>query len=213
MKNRKERKDASMAESMIDADDFKPKQVAGGDDNNDDDDDDSKDDENQDDSNFTNDIEKIINYSDMDQSFKGENIDFIGQIEALGKKKKNDLKERNYADLEGAIDPAQDNKKTNKFFQAKQEERERNERRRKDKHLLPQEKKMFKDPATGKVVKDEFTKLPFQSIDIIFNHKNVWANLQNPNPAVIFYHIHDETKWMPLVSEPYIKHPLVKQRE
>ena len=37
-----------------------------------------KDDEMLEDSNFTNDIEKIINYSDMDQSFKGENINFIG---------------------------------------------------------------------------------------------------------------------------------------
>jgi len=32
-------------------------------------------------------------------------------------------------------------KKVNKFFQAKAEERERNERKRKDKHLLPIEKK------------------------------------------------------------------------
>jgi len=51
---------------MAALDDFQAKQGVGGDDNDEEDDDDSKDDENQEDSNFENDIEKIINYSDMD---------------------------------------------------------------------------------------------------------------------------------------------------
>jgi len=55
--------------------------------------------------------------------------------------------------------------------------------------------------------------LPFHTIDIIFNHKNIWANLQNPNPANIYYHIHDNTKWLPLITDPYDKHPLIIESE
>lgn len=77
---------------------------------------------------------------------------------------------------------------------------------RQDKHLLPNES--FFDLKNKKVV-DDFGKLPFQSIDLIFNHKNIWANLQNPDPAVIFYHIHDNTKWLPLIADPTDEHPLI----
>ena len=90
----------------------------------------------------------------------------------------------------------------NKFFKQQEEDRLRNERQREDKHLLPQTEN-FIDPLTkqkGKI-KDDY-KLPYQAIDIIFNHKNVWANMQNPNPQVIWYHIHDNTKWLPLISDP-----------
>jgi hypothetical protein len=45
---------------------------------------------------------------------------------------------------------------------------------RDDKHLLPVDE--FKCAVTKKIVKDDF-KLPFSTIDIIFNHKNIWANL------------------------------------
>jgi len=31
----------------------------------------------------------------------------------------------------------------------------------------------------GQDFQTENAKLPFQSIDLIFNHKNIWANLQN----------------------------------
>ena len=77
---------------------------------------------------------------------------------------------------------------------------------RQDKHLLPIE--YFKDKDNKKVV-DDFTKLPFQSIDLIFNHKNISANLQNPDPAVIYYHIHENTKWLPLIADPSDEHPLI----
>lgn len=54
-------------------------------------------------------------------------------------------------------------------------------------------------------------KLPFGSIDVIFNHKNIWGNLQNPNPAVIWYHIHDNTKWIPLIADPNFEHPKITE--
>lgn len=47
-----------------------------------------------------------------------------------------------------------------------------------EKHLLPKD---IIDPKTKKKFEDDF-KLPFHSIDIIFNHKSIWANLQNNDP-------------------------------
>lgn len=44
----------------------------------DEDDDDAEESEKLSDSSFQSDIERIINYSDMDQSLKGENINHIG---------------------------------------------------------------------------------------------------------------------------------------
>ena len=44
------------------------------------------------------------------------------------------------------------------------------------------EAREFIDPITRKKADDEFGKLPFPTIDIIFNHKNIWANLQHHNP-------------------------------
>ena len=57
----------------------------------------------------------------------------------------------------------------------------------------------FKNEGKLKVAKTE--KLPYQQIDVIFNHKNVWANLQNPDPAKIHYHIHDIEAWLPLIED------------
>lgn len=53
--------------------------------------------------------------------------------------------------------------------------------------------------------------LPYKSIDIIFNHKNVWANLQNPDPGCILYHIFNEIQWMPLITDLKVEHPLIKK--
>lgn len=47
-----------------------------------------------------------------------------------------------------------------------------------EKHLLPKD---IINPKTKKKHEDDF-KLPYHSIDIIFNHKGIWANLQNNDP-------------------------------
>lgn len=31
----------------------------------------------------------------------------------------------------------------------------------------------------------------------MFNHKNAWANLQNQNPAMIFYNLYNKDEWGP----------------
>ena len=41
---------------------------------------------------------------------------------------------------------------------------------------------------------------------MIFNHKNVWANLQHADPTKILYHIHDDTMWLPYVRDDIYPH-------
>lgn len=48
------------------------------------DDDEEEEDVENSDSNFQDDIEKIVRYSDMDQGLKGDNINLIGVIDGLG---------------------------------------------------------------------------------------------------------------------------------
>ena len=54
----------------------------------------------------------MIDYSDMDQSLKGENINFIGQLDALGVEKKEDLKRLDYYNR----DEKNEETKVNRFF-------------------------------------------------------------------------------------------------
>lgn len=80
-----------------------------------------------------------------------------------------------------------------------------------EKHLLP--KDICEPGKKNKKYEDPFGKLPFPSIDIIFNHKNIWANLQNPNPQFIKYHLHKVEDWMPLVTEPDPKEEHPRKQE
>ena len=118
----------------------------------------------------------------MDQSFKGDDINNIGLIQALGKETAKDLRNLNYDDEDAkpGAGGGKEEKKFSKFFQKQEENRKRDEMMRPDKHLLPVEE--FHDPVTGEVVVDDFDKLPFHTIDLMFSHKNIYANLQNSNP-------------------------------
>ena len=42
---------------------------------------------------------------------------------------------------------------------------------------------------------------PYESIEIIFNHKNLWLNTQNQNPLDIYYHLFDENQFYPFLKE------------
>lgn len=42
--------------------------------------------------------------------------------------------------------------------------------------------------------------LPYKTIDIIFNKRNIWMNLQHHNPAGIFYDIWDRDRWFPVIE-------------
>ena len=65
-KNRSHRLATSMAESMANMEDFQPKKGGEVEESGSEDNAEKSDDEGEEDSHFTNDIEKIINYSDMD---------------------------------------------------------------------------------------------------------------------------------------------------
>lgn len=46
----------------------------------------------------------------------------------------------------------------------------------------------------------------YSEIHLIFNHKNVWANLQNTDPVKIRYELHDDTQWLPYVRDDTYPH-------
>ncbi len=62
-----------------------------------------------------------------------------------------------------------------------------------DYNLIPVD--TFKD-INGKMAVDNF-KLPYETIDLIFNRNNVYANIQYHDPAFIKYNIYDRTQWLP----------------
>jgi hypothetical protein len=54
--------------------------------------------------------------------------------------------------------------------------------------------------------KDEYKKdttnevLPYRTIDVIFNKKNIYLNMQNPNPVGILYDIYNKEKWFSVLK-------------
>jgi len=68
-------------------------------------------------------------------------------------------------------DKAKTSKKGNKFFEAEESKRKERERLQEDKHLLGEDRFLKGGKKVGLIV------LPFSTIDIVFNHKNIWANL------------------------------------
>ena len=44
--------------------------------------------------------------------------------------------------------------------------------------------------------------LPYETIDLIFNSKNIWANLQYYSPERIYYNIYNKNEWLPLFAAP-----------
>lgn len=59
----------------------------------------------------------------MDQSLKGDNINYIGQLDALGRDKKDDLRNLNYQEIAQGQEPEE--KPKNKFFQAQEAKRKK----------------------------------------------------------------------------------------
>ena len=54
---------------------------------------------------------------------------------------------------------------------------------------------IFKDKS-GQVITNE-PKLPYETIDLIFNRNNVYANMQYHDPAHIMYNLYDKNAWLP----------------
>lgn len=80
-----------------------------------------------------------MRHSELDQSFKGQNINFIGQLEAMGRDHKETLQEAAYAEIEEGADPAALARDPPRYLQDKQEAIKKAEANRSDQHLLPEE--------------------------------------------------------------------------
>ena len=88
--------------------------------NNDYDDEDGEDDSNSD---FMEGIDRVVYYEDLDQKYKGPNINYVGKIKALSKERQDQLKDLDYfSDEEQGLTNAvgnkggQKNRKPNKFL-------------------------------------------------------------------------------------------------
>ena len=42
--------------------------------------------------------------------------------------------------------------------------------------------------------------LPYRTIDVIFNKKNIFLNMQNPSPVGILYDLYNKERWYPLLK-------------
>lgn len=45
-------------------------------------------------------------------------------------------------------------------------------------------------------------KVPYHSVEVVFNANQVWGNLQNHNPCVIFYDFENSKHWRPFLKSP-----------
>ena len=139
--------------------------------------------------------EIIVKHDDLAQVLKGYRVEQVGDTKALGRELQDDLEYRvDIEDREPEDDGTGDAQATN-FFKAQREKMEREENMRDDKHLLPVTLK-----SKEKQVSD------YGEIHLIFNHKNIWANLQNADPLKILYEIHDDNKWLPFIRDEIYPH-------
>lgn len=88
-------------------------------------------------------------------------------------------------------------KKTeSKFLENKREKEEKNP----DKHAsIVQEPKLISGASEVDV--------PYRTIDIIFNNKNIFLNLQHFDPSRIIYDIYDHNLWYPFVNKNFTAYP------
>lgn len=61
----------------------------------------------------------------------------------------------------------------------------------------------FYDEKGEKIVED-FNDLPYATIELMANNRNVFANLNNHDPSKIYYHIHKPNEWLPFLLIPKI---------
>ena len=167
-------------------------EALGADDENKKDDEDS-DEEYAQDVNFIDLDDIIVKYGDLDQELKGYDPYTVGKVMSVGEKYQSGLKEREFIDEEPEEDDAEtaspENAGGGGFLAQQRAEMEKKKASRDDKHLLPHDK--WVPPK----------ECDYGHIDLIFNSKNIWANLQHHDPCRIYYHLHDDTQWLPFVAD------------
>ncbi|KRX11165.1 C2 domain [Pseudocohnilembus persalinus] len=69
------------------------------------------------------------------------------------------------------------------------------------------QKLKFNKVAIFKDINDKELKiypdLPYRTVEIVFNSRNIYANLRNQNPPQILYHLFDEDHWFPFIQNKY----------
>lgn len=85
----------------------------------------------------------------------------------------------------------------NKFLEEQKRRHEENERKKKQKHLFRQTN--FVNSKGEKVKQPCDEDLPYEKIEVVFNSKNMWLNCQNLHPNYIYYNLHREKQWAPLI--------------
>lgn len=126
-----------------------------------------------------------MEYDDLGQNLKGNPIDIVGIYQALGRKERSELERRNQIVASNQfIHPIRGQKNETaeekfNFFDYEKQMMDEGQKKREDRHLLPQE---FKKNQMVKDVKGNETKVRYGKIRMIFNSKNIWMNLQYHNP-------------------------------
>jgi len=80
---------------------------------------------------------------------------------------------------------------------------EREDRDSLKRRLMERKAELAFAPQENLLVQGEtlFPLLPYDSVEVIFNHENCWANLQNHHPACISYDIINPARWDPFLDE------------
>ncbi len=136
------------------------------------------------------DVDDILIFPDqLEQRLRGNRIDNVGVMQGLGKEMQYEMVKRAEAKKDqGEAD----------FFAKQDAALKKEQASREDAHRLPQK---FKPEV----------ELPYKTIDVIFNHENIWSNTQCSDPAKIYYNIHKEKEWLPFIKNPNI--PYVKDTD
>eukprot|EP00929_Paragymnodinium_shiwhaense_P037656 TRINITY_DN20020_c0_g1_i4.p1 TRINITY_DN20020_c0_g1~~TRINITY_DN20020_c0_g1_i4.p1 ORF type:complete len:2497 (+),score=567.91 TRINITY_DN20020_c0_g1_i4:1495-8985(+) len=68
-------------------------------------------------------------------------------------------------------------------------------------HFDPRERHDFVDYENDEDAEMSEPLLPYRTIEVVFNNKNIWANLQNSDPRHIFYDLWNPTYWHPFAPK------------
>ena len=156
----------------------------------------------------------VLNHYDLGQEMKGNRLEWIGRKQALGRDEQDELDKRRYGILTESEDDQDQPTVTANFYDMQDKEFHERQRQAPDKHLLPKDdfyECLPREEIDRKKKRNEkplpIEKLPYGQIDVIFNHKNIWGNLQNEDPVHIKYELHNEAQWLPFVRDDTFPHP------
>jgi hypothetical protein len=90
-----------------------------------------------------------------------------------------------------------DNKAGGNFLEDQKQEIDKDVNTGDKANFIPRED--FKD-RSGRA--DIFHKMPYETIDMIFNRTNIYTNMQFHDPEKITYNLYDKSRWRPYITLP-----------